>query len=176
MRTTEIERIETQPLADIEEMIEGKVFHVTRREAWNQIAQCGEIRPNADGVLTTTFGSSNSYFRTRGCISLFDFRASPNDEIREFRTRCWPFQPAEPGNTGIAILLLKESLHERLIPWTRWKEENAYGEMVVPHVEAGHPGPIPISEVSEVVFLRRTEDPTCLAAVLRRAAAQQNAG
>jgi hypothetical protein len=174
VRTIEIERIESQPLSDVEAMVEGKVFHVTRRDAWDQIALCGEIRPNTDGSFATPFGSSNSYFRRRGCVSVFDFREPPTEEIRVFRTRCWPFQPAQPGNGGIAILLLKQSLHDRLIPWTHWKEESAYGEMVVPHVEAGHPGPIPTTEVSEVVFLRRSEDPNCLAAALRRA--RQNAG
>ena len=175
--TTEFERVEGASLTDIEELLEGRVFHVTSRDAWEAIASSGEIRPNTDGSLSTTFGfSRNSYFRKRGCVSLFDYRAAPSEEAREFRTRCWPFQPAEPGGPGIAILLLGEAVYERLIPWSRAREEGVIGEVVVPYVEAGYPGPISIAQIEQVVFFRRTEALGSLAAVLRKARRPQNAG
>lgn len=168
MRYLEFARKRGESLADIKAMIEGRVFHVTRRENWEHIAAAGEIRPNPDRQLVSTFGyASNSFFRKRGCISVFDYRMPPNDAIQGFRQKCRPFDPATEG-TGIAILLLDRSVEARLISWEKWKEEEARSEMILPYVEAGHPGPIALSAVELVVFLHVEEDPNSLAAALRR--------
>jgi hypothetical protein len=29
-----------------------------------------------------------------------------------------------------------------IIPWTKWKNEKVFGEVVVPYVEVGYPGPL----------------------------------
>lgn len=170
MKTAEFSRPETDRLEDIQALIEGHVFHVTKRPYWPQILATGAIEPNSNGRLPTTFGNYDSFFRKRGCISVFDFRLPPNDEILDFRRRCWPFQAATPGDEGIAILILNSSIYPVLITWNRWKDENALSEMIVPFVEAGHPGPIPVSAIDDVILLRITEDPNCHAAMMRRAA------
>lgn len=162
-------RSETESLDDIEEYLQGKVFHVTRLTYLPLIIECGEIRTNSDGVLPTTFGfSDNASFRNRNCVSLFDYRPEPTEEIRNFRLRCYPFRPAYPPNGGIAILILQPNVYDVLIPWTLWKEENALREMVVPHVETGYPGPIPLNLVEEIISVEITEDPKSLAAQLRK--------
>lgn len=169
MRYLEFVRKEGESLADIEAMLEGRIFHTTRRENWEKIVDSGEIRPNPDGRLPSTFGyAKNSFFRKRGCVSVFDYRMPPDDAIQGFRRKCRPFDPAGEG-AGIAILLLKNSVEARLISWEKWKKEEAWGEMIVPHVEAGHPGPIVLSDIEQVVFLYVEEDPNSVAATLRRA-------
>lgn len=169
MRVLNLRRKEGVSLADVDAMIEGHVFHVTRFAYWEAISVCGEVRPNTDGQLPSSFGfSDNSYFKNRGCVSLFDYRTPPDDTILDFRRRCHPFQPAKPGGDGIAILVLSKSAHGNLVPWTRCKEENALCEMVVPYVEIGHPGPISFSKIDQVIFLHIEEDPTSFAATLRR--------
>lgn len=156
-------RSESESLDDIEEYLQGKVFHVTRLAYLPSIIECGEIRTNNDGVLPTTFGSSdNASFKNRNCVSLFDYRPDPTEEIRDFRLRCYPFSPARPPNGAIAILILKPEVYDNLIPWTLWKEENALREMVVPHVEAGYPGQISIDLVEEIISVEITEDPESL--------------
>lgn len=170
MRPVEYVRLETDRLEDLQELVEGHVFHVTKRPYWPKILASGAIEPNDGGRFPTTFGNYNSFFRNRGCVSVFDFRQPPNDEIYDFRRRCWPFQAAKPGEEGIAILILDSSIYSALISWDRWKDENALSEMIVPYVEAGHPGPIPTAAIDRVIFLRVTEDPNCHAAVMRRAA------
>jgi len=120
---------------------------------------------NADGALPTTFGSSSkSFFRARGCVSLFDYRLEDGSRLHG----CTPLQAAEPGKEGVAILLLAKATYDRLIPWSRWKEESS-SEQIVPYIEAGYLGPLPLEFVVRVIFFRREEDPNCLAAVLRRA-------
>lgn len=173
----EFTRSESESFADVEALLEGCVFHVTRREYWPVIQRSGTVLPNNDGDLPTTFGSStNSFFRNRGCISVFDYRAPPDGEIIDFRRRCYPFQPASPGGEGIVVLILNPSVHERLLPWTLWQDEKAYTEMVVPYVEAGHVGPLSLHLVDRVIYMRRTEDPNSLAAMLRASCDQRAMG
>jgi hypothetical protein len=62
-------------------------------------------------------------------------------------------------NESIAILILKPEAYGALMPWTRWKEEKAWSEMVVPYVEAVYPGPLPLCLVSEIISVEITEDP-----------------
>jgi hypothetical protein len=161
---------ETARLDDIEAQLEGHVFHITRLAYLPSIIECGEIRPNADGALPTTFGSSkNAFFRNRNCVSLFDYRLAPTDEIKDFRRRCYPFTPARPPNGPIAVLILHPKVCSVLIPWTKWKEEEAWSEIIVPYIEAGYPGPLPLRLVAEIISIQRTEDPQSYAAMLRKA-------
>lgn len=155
-------------MGDIEAEMEGRVFHVTRMAYLDSIVTAGEIRTNRDGALPTTFGyPGNGFFRSRDCVSLFDYREPPNDEIKEFRRRCYPFTPARPPNGAIAVLFVSPAAYDELVPWTRWKDENASSEMVVPHVEVGYPGPLPLRLVDEVISIELKEDPHSLAARLR---------
>jgi hypothetical protein len=177
MRTIDLTRKEGESLADVEALMEGRVFHVTRRAYWSAICASGEIQANEEGRLPSTFGfSANSYFRNRGCVSLFDYRTPPDEKIRDFRSRCWPFQAARSADEGIAILVLERSVEANLISWSQWKEENVPSEMIVPYVEAGHPGPIPVAKIELVILLRIEEDPNSIAAVLRRARGNTSAG
>lgn len=169
MVVSEFSRLESESLVDIEAILEGQVFHVTKRDYWPAIAKAGAILPNRDGSLRTTFGSSeNSFFRNRDCVSVFDYRLPLDEKIKSFRNRCHPFRPAEPGTDGIAIAVLKSSLYSQLIPWSKWQEQGCLGQMVVPYVEAGHPGPISLDLVTQLLFLRIGEDPSSIMAAYRR--------
>jgi len=170
LKITRHVRLETESLDDIASLLEGRVFHVTRLSHFDAILIDREIKPNGDGALATTFGNgANAFFRKRNCVCLFDYRLEPTDKIRDFRMRCSPFQPAGPDSDGIAILLLKADSYTALIPWTRWKEEDALSEMIVPYVEAGYSGSISIDLIDEVICLKIKEDPNSLSAQFRKA-------
>lgn len=64
--------------------------------------------------------------------------------------------------------MLKSEVYDALVPWTKWKEDQAWSEMVVPYVEAGYPGPLPFRLVPEIISVEQTEDPQSYAAMLRR--------
>lgn len=163
-------RCETEQLDDLERKLQGHVFHVTRLAYLPSIIECGEIRPNSDGALPTTFGfSENGFFRKRNCVSLFDYRPEPTEEIEDLRLRCYPFRPASPPNGPIAILILKSAAYDDLIPWTKWKEKSDLSEMIVPYVEIGYPGALSLCLIAEIISLERTEDPQSYGALLREA-------
>jgi len=169
LKITKYVRLETDPLDDIVSLLEGRVFHVTKLAHLDSIRTDGEIKPNGDGSLETTFGYVNAFFRKRNCVSLFDYRQQPTDE--NARNKCSPFQPArsDPGSDGIAILFLKPEAYADLIPWTRSREEEAWREQIVPYVEAGYPGSISIDLIDEIICLELEEVPDSHAAILRKA-------
>ena len=166
MKTTTYVRRDTESLDDISSLLEGRVFHVTKLAFLEAILTSGEIRANGDGSLQTTFGYTNGFFRKRNCVSLFDHRRTATDEIRHFRTNCWPLSLA---HNGIAILLLIPDIYDALIPWTRWKEEEAWCDQVVPHVEAGYKESVSTDFISEVICLTIEENPNSPVAKLRAA-------
>lgn len=171
LNSIEIVRSESETLVDVVALLEGKVFHVTKREYWPAIQTSGVLLPNSKNLLPTTFGSSyHSFFRKLGCVSLFDYRATPDENILNFRSRCNPLQPAIPGEEGIAILILNSAIHEHLIPWTESKENHTCTGpiMIVPYVETGHKGPIPLHFVESLIFFRKEIDHNCFAARMRK--------
>lgn len=175
-RGQEFVRSETESVDDVRKMLEGRVFHVTKRENIEAILSSGALLPNTDGRLETTFGSSaNSFFRLIGCLSVFDYRKQEVPDIAEYRGRCYPFQAARPGGPGIAILMLKPESYQELLPWTEWSSSGDLSQNIVPYVEAGYPGPLPLSMIDEVLFVRITEDPGCFAALVRRSYSSDSA-
>ena len=154
--------------------LRGRVFHVTRLTVFEQILAAAEIRANADGEFPTVFGSTNSFFRKRGCVSFFDYRSASSEQIEDAIGKCSPFNlPAtdpESGNESqIAFLFLSTTEYGRLIPWTKWKEEEAYTDKVVPWVESGYLGSVPITSIEEVLRVTIDIPADSITAHLRRA-------
>ncbi len=170
MKLTTYVRSEMESFDDILSILQGRVFHVTKQTYLSSILEDGQIKPNADGALPSTFGSSyNAFFRNRNYVSLFDYRAEPTEDIQFYRRKCRPLFPAEPGEEGVAILIFKSEVLSSIVPWTRSKEEGVPSEMVVPYVEAGHLGPISIELIEEILCVKIEEDLMSYPARLRKA-------
>lgn len=173
MKRTTVTVKETELRERLYPLISGRVFHVTRLENVVQIVCSGGIAPNVDGALASTFGSSgNSYFKNRGCVSVFDLVHPSVAEIEEYLPRCWPFQTARPGE-GIAVFFLSPKVHDGLLSWHGWREEQALSEMVVPFVEAGYQGMLPLSAIEEIIEVLVEEVPDSIQAMHRRLAAER---
>jgi len=159
-----------ESLNNFKPSLEGCVFHVTSRVNWTYILNSGAIKPNTNGQFHSTFGSSrNSYFRNRGCVSLFDYRL-PLDENVEFkRGKCSPFQLEALHSNGLTFAFLSHKSYSQLIPWSNWKIDGANQEMIVPEIEVGYLGAIPLAEIVHVTHLLIDEDPNSLGSRLKRA-------
>lgn len=66
------------------------------------------------------------------------------------------------------IMIFNPSIYDALIPWTKWKEHGDLKQMVVPYVEAGHPGPISTDKIDKLIYVRFEKDPNSLAAIFRK--------
>lgn len=143
-----------------------RVFHVTLLSNLELILAATEIRPSRDQKFQTTFGYRNSFFRKRGYVSVFDYRFATEEQIQEAWGKCPPVQPASKGS-GIAFFFISESGCESLVSWTLWEKEKAWGDMIVPHVESGHKGPIPLNLVNEIWIIEVDDDPDPIVEILR---------
>ena len=156
MKKTEIHIEQGDALAHLMPFLEGKVFHVSRVSNWQGIEVIGKILPNENGELETSFGSSsNSYFKNKGCVSVFDYRNIHEEKPQEHMHKCRPTKPLTPEE-GIVIFVLREECYDKLVLWDGWKQGDLR-QMVVPHVEAGFPGAIELSQIEEAIFVTMDE-------------------
>lgn len=178
MELNDLDLHSSQLHGDLLPLLLGRVFHVTWRNVCEQILADGEIRTNTEGQLPSVFGSTNSFFRNRGCISFFDYRATCPEQIEDAIGKCSPYNlpSADPKllhAPNIAFLFLSWAAYDRLIPWTRWEEEKAYSEKVVLYVEAGYPGPVPITLIEKILRVNIDYPRDSIAAILDRARLRQ---
>jgi hypothetical protein len=139
--------------AEVLPRLVGRVFHVTTRDAYARIRSDGAIKPNRNGELGFTFGQSEfSYFRNRGCVSLFDLRTATPEQVEDSLWKYYFLNPSFSENRPV-FLLLTDSCFDDLIPWSRANAEVGYREMFIPYVEAGYPGEIPLSLVERALLL-----------------------
>jgi len=150
----------------------GEVFHVSKASNLESIKEASAIFPNKDGRLNSSFGaSSNSYFKNRNCVSVFDYRNPPGNKFDQFMGRCRPTLPAGP-KTPIVIFYLGKAAIKRLLPWTGWKSDGHPSEMILPYLEAGHPGAIPLEDIEEILEVELIEDPKSMISIMRKARAK----
>ena len=88
---------------------------------------------------------------------MFDLRDPHHDQFERLLGRCHPLQAVLERRTAVAILFLRESNYACLMSWHRWEAEQAYSQMVVPHIEAGAPGPLSLDQVAEIAVVRPEE-------------------
>jgi hypothetical protein len=137
--------------------LRGRIFHVTYAKNLEKIKQTGYILVNLDCNLTTTFGNSqNSFFRKKGCVSVFDYESSTEEKWMEHMWKC---NPLGPDKDALAFLFLTEEANANLIRWEEAKHE-WIAERVVPYVEAGYKGNIPLSNISEILIVKIKNDNT----------------
>jgi hypothetical protein len=110
--------------------------------------------------------------RSRGCVSLFDYRDVSDEVLQRSLSKCSPLLAAGYNGSAVAFILSGIS-DQKLLTWKDWEDAKAYGEMIVPHVEAGHRGPIPVASVAEIIAFSVEEDPDSIAALLRRAKSKE---
>ena len=148
-------------------LIEGRVFHVTKDRNWLNIVVSGSLIPMP---LTNRHVSSfrtRSYFREHSCVSLFDYRDVSNEKFKEHYGKCLPTLPLTEEDP-IRILFLKPDYYNLLIPWNVWKTNGA-GTNVVPYMEVGLEGVVPIEYFDEVMIVTITEDKNSLVYLLKSA-------
>jgi hypothetical protein len=169
LKVTRIDLHQRELRAQLLPRLVSRVFHITTVKAFNKILATGSIKPNTDGNFEFTFDQSrNSFFSRRGCVCVFDLRSATSEQIDDALYKYYFLNPSFVDDEPI-YLFLSESCFKNLIPWTHWKEENAFREMVVPYVEAGYPGKIGIGLIDSVLHVKIDNPPSPLAEALRRA-------
>lgn len=143
--------------AELLPRLKGRVFHVTLARHLDGIERSGGISAAPQADVAGGFGRrENGYFRNRRMVSVFDYRSISPDELNESLGKCAPWMPGHSG-ADFAILMLSPDVHDRLVPWTQWKDEKAWSDMVVPYAEAGYPGVVEWAMIEQVIVVKVVE-------------------
>ena len=146
-------------------LLVGKVFHVTKEQNWSHISASGKLMPIPhEGQYVRTFGTK-SYFQQQGCVCLFDYRRFYEAKPQEHYHKCLPTMPLTEDNP-IRVLFLNSDHYDELVSWSQWRE-NSIGRNVVPYVETGLRGDIPLNYFDEALIVTITENKNSLAYKLK---------
>lgn len=152
MKTTWRSLSRLQAQSSLFRELRGRVFHITSVSNFLEIVRTGTIRHNQGGELKSN-GSYNAYFKNRGHVSFCDLNNNIRPrKVREAALSKYNIFGQGDGERSVFLFLSPNSF-EKLVPWTAWKKEKAWSEVVVPHLESGYPGCVPLAEVEEVLLL-----------------------
>lgn len=156
-----------RPFDELLEDFLGEVFHVTKEQNWPNILSSNEVTPNPkEGEYDTTFGTT-SYFRSKDCVCLFDYRNFYEESAQKFYGRCLPTSSLS-DDCPIRIVFLRKNYYSDLISWREWEKDGA-GTNVVPYIEAGFKGAIPLNYFYKSMVVTITEDKNSIAYILKKA-------
>jgi hypothetical protein len=148
-------------------LLYGNVFHVTKDHNWSKIRFTGKLMPvPVEGEYESTFGSI-SYFRERGCVSLFDYRNYEEEGFERNFEKCHPLQPLNE-DCPIKILFLSHDYYNLLIPWDVSKKD-IKGNNIVPYVEVGVEGDVPLDYFYKVLSVSTVDDKEGFSYLLKQA-------
>lgn len=132
-------------------LLQGRVFHVTCASRVKSILEAGAIQANTSGALPSAFPSaSNSLFRQRGSVCVFDYRSLDNHQLRVALDACAPDMPTRSCDSRLAIMFLAPENYPELQIATI---DDLSKGMVVPYAEAGYPSAIPVTAIEELLVV-----------------------
>jgi len=148
----------------------GGLWHTTAPDHFERILAGGAISPEPNipdtGRSATSRGKEHyPYVRTLGGISLFDFdhfdqesytNTFPNSAWHEFvpYRRCW--------GRSVWIEIDREQVAGQMISasdlLTRWHSDEAYGNKILPGIEAAHLGQLPRTAFKRAFLVGEGDD------------------
>jgi hypothetical protein len=158
----EVQNLKISSREELLPRLEKKVFHVTPKSNYQIILDSGGLHANKNNEFRSPFGNTtNGFFRLRNCISFFDYRIYGSKKWEEHAYKCMPTQVFY-DNQEAAFFFLKEEYFKNLVSWEKWKQEEAWSNQVVPHIEAGFENFVPLSHISEIILVKNEEPPAIL--------------
>lgn len=142
-------------------LIVGKVFHVTKEQNWPNISASGKLLPLPPERERVRTFSTESYFQQQGCVCLFDYRSFYETKPQKHYEKCLPTMPLTEDNP-IRVLFLAPIHYDKLVSSNQWYK-NGIGTNVVPYIEAGLKGEVPLSFFDEALIVTITENNNSLA-------------
>jgi hypothetical protein len=130
-------------------LLRGRLFHVSKTEAFEDICRRGLISSSQPTPIALTHRQlEDSYGRKRRWVSLYDLSDSTDGEIKEALIRYW-FIRAFRHENPLVCLILADSVSPSLISWKRASREVGGKEFFIPFVEAWYPGDLPLQLVND---------------------------
>ena len=135
--------------------LRGSVFHVTTQDAWPLIRSTESVLSNPPDHPAIKKWEYDGYFRQESHVSLCDLRSVREGDLSIaldayffLDLRSYP-DPVDP-----VFLILSPSAVNRIVTYDEAiGAATEAGQMIVPFIEAGYPGDLPLAEITEVLIV-----------------------
>ena len=135
--------------------LRGNVFHVTTQEAWPLIRSTGSVVPNPPDHPAIKKWEYDGYFRQESHVSLCDLRSVQESDLN-IALKAYFFLDVRSYTDSVdpVFLILSPSAVNRIVTY-----DEAIGaatearQMIVPFIEAGYPGDLPLPEITDVLIV-----------------------
>ena len=133
--------------------LRGNVFHVTTQEAWPLIRSTGSVLPNPPNDPKIKKWEYVGYFRQESHVSLCDLRSVQEGDLKEALPK-YTFLDLREGRADPVFLILSSSSVDRIVTNAEAIDDaTEAGQQIVPFIEAGYPGDLPLAEITEVLIV-----------------------
>ena len=130
----------------------GNVFHVTTQEAWPLIRSTGLVLSNPPDHPAIKKWEYNAYFRQRSHVSLCDLRSVRETDLEMALERYFFLDPRSCPDP--VFLILSPSSANAIVTYSEAIDDaTEAGQMIVPFIEAGYPGDLPLAEITDVLIV-----------------------
>ena len=131
----------------------GNVFHVTTQDAWPRIRSGEVVLSNPPDHPSIKKWEYNAYFRRESHVSLCDLRSVRDNDL-EMALGDYFFLDPHGGCSDPVFLILSRSAVDRIVTYDEAIDDaREAGQMIVPFVEAGYPGDLPLAEITVVLIV-----------------------
>jgi len=161
------------------QILQGKVFHLTKQTSFQEIQKSGKICNNKDGRFGLNTSSGNSYGRRSGYVCFFDLRDKTEKTLKDILSCYYFLGPSwfmqDHGayrETTLAYLILDPAHYNKLIPYEKAvKDFNRTSKWLqaIPHGEVWIADHVPITWISKAYFVRIRENVSPLARLINDA-------
>ena len=132
--------------------LDGGLWHATGSDGLKGILADGEIRIVGDRYR-------NSFCRHMGCVALLDFGPSAVDGWGQFKNWSGWFGRQQQARVAVWLKIDRRAAAAKVIDagtlHEKWK--NNHSKQIIPGVEAGHSGPVPVGCIEAVLLIYRYE-------------------
>jgi hypothetical protein len=140
--------------------LKGCAFHVTTQAAYPEIREVGRVLWNPPESIPKWKCKAHSREMQR--VAICDLRAVDEERIH-FAQRAYNFLDPRGAPPDPVFLLLSEIGAHHLIEYLECEREmRQMGTQLVPHIEAGYPGDLPLAHLSSAIIVDVLDRPDIL--------------
>jgi len=137
------------------------VFHLTTKQAFEQIKFDGFVFHNQGKRFNLNTSSENSSGRKRACVCLFDLRNKNNEDIEFTLERYNFYGPEWFCGDDLAYLILDSSCYDKIVSNEEVKKiciATNESEHYIPKTECWYPGNLPLACIREAFIVKIFQD------------------
>lgn len=156
MPTYRIERVkihESELRTNLLDRLRGNVFHVTTQDAWPRIQSTGSVLSNPPDHTAIQKWKCDAYFRRESHVSLCDLRSVRESDLNVALDGYFFLDLGGGRADPVFLILSRSSLNEIVTYDEAIDDATEAGQMIVPFIEAGYPGDLPLAAITDVLVV-----------------------